>query len=659
MVLGSFCLTIEVEFAVIEFTFDTETYLMKRGLKVPKMVCLSYTVDEGDGVVQKKGVLLPDEGCALLHEVLDDGETKIIGHNISFDVCVVCRHDPSLLPKFFKAYEYNRVHDTLIREKLINLSKGWLEFRPDRTGKMQRASYSLARLVEWRIGIDIQASKSGPDVWRKRYAELDGVPVDKWPVEAYEYAEDDPYYTHQIYHFQKQEEWCEKGQVAGPQGVQNEHEQVRADLALRLISAWGLRTDPVAVAKLKKSLTEEVEELNIKLKRAGLMRKNGSKNMTALRERVIEAYEGLGKTVPTTEKGSIKTCSTTLEESGDELLIMVGNAASSNKLLSSYIGELEWGTRVPLNPSYDVLKATGRTSSYDPNVQQLPRKGGVRECFVPREGYVYANIDYDTLELRVLAQVCLEWFGWSNMADAFMEGLDPHTDIASQLMGMPYEYVVEALKGKHGDEALASAEHFRGRLAKALNFGVPGGLSARSFCGFAKGYGVDVTLYEAESLIEVYFSRWKEVRHYFNKIDESFGWNDRATIVQPFSHRYRGGCPKRAAYNTCFQGPAADGAKEAAWLLATACYVDRSSPLFGSRVVAFVHDEFMLEVREEVAHEAACEAARLMRVGMEKIIKDVPITCEPALMRRWYKGAKTVYDAAGRLQCWEPKEVAA
>jgi len=119
--------------------------------------------------------------------------------------------------------------------------------------------------------------------------------------------------------------------------------------------------------------------------------------------------------------------------------------------------------------------------------------------------------------------------------------------------------------------------------------------------------------------------------------------------------------------NSYFQGLAADGAKAAMWRIAQECYLGfgdawprdgrAPSPLFGARVVAFIHDEFLLEVRDDAnAGAAGDRLAEVMVAGMKRYIPDVPIKAEPVLMGRWLKGAKTTRDATGKLIPWTPKE---
>jgi DNA polymerase I-like protein with 3'-5' exonuclease and polymerase domains len=82
------------------------------------------------------------------------------------------------------------------------------------------------------------------------------------------------------------------------------------------------------------------------------------------------------------------------------------------------------------------------------------------------------------------------------------------------------------------------------------------------------------------------------------------------------------------------------------------------SPLFGSRLTMFVHDEFIGESPEEQAPAAAERLSEVMAAGMKLYLPDIPVKCAPVLMRRWYKEAEPVWDDAGNLLVWEPSEKA-
>lgn len=129
---------------------------------------------------------------------------------------------------------------------------------------------------------------------------------------------------------------------------------------------------------------------------------------------------------------------------------------------------------------------TGRTSCRNPNLQQLPRDARFREMIIAPPGYWLLQIDYSVLELRTLAQICLRRYGHSVLADLFRQGIDPHKYTAALLLGItPDEF-----------HQLPAAEQKQARQrAKAVNFGVPGGLGAASLVAYAKySYGVELTI---------------------------------------------------------------------------------------------------------------------------------------------------------------------
>ena len=629
--------------------FDTETHLIKPGCLAPRLVCLSTY----DG--ETEDLMLREDGIAWAHRALRDSSTTLVGHNVSYDLAVLAAEDSSLLPLIFLALEQGRIKDTQVREKLLFLAQGRLTY--DYVNKKQRPSFALATLVKNRFKVDLSASKKGEDAWRLRYNELDGVPLTAWPPAAAAYAMDDAKWTYKVYQAQAQPFQCDGRLYAGPDGITNEDEQMRAAWGLHLISVWGIRTDAEQVARLEAELKPQVKKLQDSLKAAGLtkVRKvkgemKTSKNMAAIRERVKRAYGKQQKRPPLTEKGSISTSRETMKDSGDPLLVEYGSSTNAEKLLTTYIPVLKQGTQVPLNPSYDLLKESGRTSSYRPNIQNVPRAGGIREAYVPREGNVFVACDYSTLELCALAQVCLDLFGWSEMGAAINGGMDLHLAVAASILGIKYEEAV--LLRKEGDERVK--EHRQ--LSKALNFGFPGGMGAAAFVSFAKSYGVALSEERAVELKYQWMGAWPEMQEFFRHVGGLSTMGNDFVIEQLRSGRLRGGTNYCAGCNTYFQGLAADGAKNAIWEVMKECYVDVDSPLYGCRPVAFIHDELLVEVPEDIeARTAAADRlAEVMVSAMEKWIPDVKISAEPAAMTRWLKGAEEVRDDRGRLLCWEP-----
>lgn len=629
--------------------WDVETYCFIPGLATPKLVVLSW--DDGD----ERGLLLRDQAVDAMAQWLEDPRVHLVAHNTKFDLAVMARAEPKLLPLIVAAGEAGRLHDTMLREQLINIALDKFEYRAVATGegvKNVKQTYSLAALAARHLGVDMSGDKAGPDAWRTRYNELDGVPLDEWPEAAVRYALDDATVARQLYLRQAKPQFAERGQISGPEGVQNEVEQVRASLALELMSAWGLRADGRRVDALERRLHTQVEAARGDLVAAGIMRPNKrsktgySKSTSTVQDLVVEAYNGKP---PSTEKGNVKTDAETLRNSGDPLLTSLADLATTEKLLTSYVGTLRQAANVGVNPAYAVVKATGRTGSFEPNIQQMPRKGGVRECYVARPGRLLCSIDYDSIEMACLAQVCTDWFGNSPLGDAINAGVDPHLKFASTLLGKPYKWCEEALAGKHGSANKAMVAEHR-RIAKAANFGYPGGLGGFGFAHFAAGFGVDIDTTTAKQLRQQWIDEWS-MQRYFDRVEGLVGLADRTTMLQLYSERQRGGCDFKQACNTMFQGLAADGAKEALWRLLKAAYVDEADALFGSRPNAFIHDEVLLELLLDRYAVAARSASTHMVAGMRKFVPDYTVVAEPAVMLRWYKDAEP-FHIDGELLPW-------
>lgn len=572
-------------------TIDCETFLIREGQPTPRLVCVA--VDE----------ILYHHSSPSLEKLLVDilSTNRVLGHNIRFDLAVLCRHFPRLVPHVFAAFERGTVHDTRIREQLIQIATG--------TG----GQLSLDALVKKHLGLDISESKSGG--WRYRYSTLVDIPIDKWPEAAVKYAVDDVLLTREV--FEKQEGF--------PFGEQ-EAEQLRADWALHLMSVWGMRCDLAAVTALRARLEADVEEHREMLTESRVLRPDGSKDMSRVRELVQRAY---GDNAPRTEKGNISTSADVLERSGCEILRALAAIATSRTELSKDLPMLESGTRHPVCATYNVLVNSGRTSCRKPNLQNLSRRAGVRECFVPRAGNIFLACDYDSLELRTWGQACLDICGYSTLAEQYQRDpdFDPHLYTAASILKTTYE---ELLPRRHDKEI----KRYRS-LSKIPNFGLPGGMGPTSLSDYAyASFRIEISEGEARELTDIWKQTYPEHRDYFRHVNEVC---ETGSLVQLRSNRVRGNLQYCAAANSYFQGLAADGAKLALWRVSRACYLDDNSPLYGSRPVAFIHDEILLETSEIGYRDAAAELIKIMVEAMEVYTPDVPIRASATAMRRWRK----------------------
>lgn len=617
------------------FVIDTETYLIDKGSLAPKLVSLCYQrLDKND--IDGKVRLIPNSNPRQMEKACTQilsGKYRVAGHNVAYDLAVIGQTYPSLLPYIFELYERGMIIDTLICNKLAYISKGWL--RNDPTGR--KPKFSLSALAKRHLSIDMEG-KSGEDIWRLRYAELDGVPLSEWPQEAQVYARDDVRITGRLVRFH----------LPGWSRLPTIELQHYAAWALHLMSCWGIRTDPARVQELEEKLLAQKAEYDEVLIQKGVVRKGkGSKNMTVVKELVARAYAVDGRVPPKTDKGAVKTDRRTLEESHDALLIMLAESGKTAKLINTFLPVLNQGADGPIHPRYNVLVDSGRTSSSSPNVQQLPRKGGVRECFVPREGWVYVAADYHVAELCSLAQVIVTQFGYSKMADALNAGKDLHIATAATVLNITYGDALD--KYRKGDTKVKDAR----QTAKILNFGLPGGLSTNGLRKYAKAFGRDLTYREADELRNKWMAVYPEMKGYFQWISDMCGVVGEFTSTHPVSGYIRGGVGYTEGANHMFQHLTATACKRAMTQVARQAHTDTDSPLFNARPVLFIHDEIILEVREAQAPEAAERLEQVMNDAMRHWLPDVSCTAEAHIMRRWYKDAEPVR-VNGTLVPWEP-----
>lgn len=621
-----------------------------------------------------EGVVLDKTGVSVFAGLLQDPENYFIGHNLPFDIAVISRAMPELQVPFLKALRDGRCSDTIIREKLKAIAQG---------RDLVTVDLSLKGLAEQYLGLDLEKSTV-----RTTYTDVEHLPVTEWPEKYVTYARLDAETTLAVY-------------LAQGQGLvsPDEHMQVCAAYDLHLAALKGLNLDAAMVHRAGVRLADDIEKYGRLLHRAGVLSYVGKKNPvlkksnTYVKSLIEQHFAEKGVEPPRTEKGAIKTGVEVLSqivseveaaevcdgssEDFDAILsvspIVAGIAPlvayeRARKDLSTYLQPMldavNEGIRMPSRPN--VLVATGRTSwssmtlgkngpRIGVNVQNWPRKPGVRDCVVAAPGYVLCSVDYNSLELRTLAQTLLSKYGRSTLAAAYQQDPDhdPHTAFAAKMIGVSYQ---EGLKLAKSDPSFRKGPRQR---AKAATFGFPGGLGIEKFQLLAKlQYGLVLTVQEVRDLKAAWLRENPEMVLYFRDLSnqlhlaEAYG-KDGIEIKLPISGRVRGGCGYTDGANYGFQGPAADGAKAALADVTWACYADQASPLYGSAPVAFIHDEIIVEVPEETAHECAFEIVRLMEAAMEKAATpDVPSRATPALSFHWIKAAEDFY-VDGRLTPWE------
>lgn len=396
-----------------------------------------------------------------------------------------------------------------------------------------------------------------------------------------------------------------------------------------------------------------------------------------------------------TPTGNIKAGRDEQLQSGDEELIGFAEYQEDDKLLNLYIPFVRKGTESPLHVRANVLVASGRTS-YDDVIQQMPREGGVRSCFCARPGCVFCSTDYSSGELCTFGQVAIWTVGRSKMAEIINATKDPgalHSAFGAKMAGLDIAEFNRLRKA--GDKRVGLLR----QGAKAANFGFLGGMGAVKFViakrkkaeGLTTGpdgrvyYGLRfcIMLAGAERCGSEMVTEWKRrptppvCRHCIQAVEqlrsEWLAFFDEVPAYFDFVKKnvdatgeigvcpcglVRGGLDFPSGANHNFQHLLSCGAKRALWLISREMYTDRNSALYGSRVLAFFHDEVFSEMPEGFAPAAGVRQAELMVQGLKEYCPDVFVACEPALMRRWSKAAEPVWlerDGVKTLGVWEPK----
>lgn len=421
--------------------FDLETYRFAPGRMAPPMVCMSWTDGERRGLVKR------EEGLRLARMWLEDDTVLLVNQNIAFDMAVIAAANPELfMPLIFAAYARGRIVCTMVYQQLLDIANGQMN---------DGSTYSLEATVRRRFGESVEG-KHGEDVWRLRYRELENVAIADWPEEARRYVINDSILALRCFL-----SMVEEGDLP------NVAEQCRAAWVLQLIRCWGIRTDGESVEALNTRLHDHVDHNLVKLVDAGIYRMGGTKKAPKLTKNEAEVkrrvFAELGQSAALTEGGEARVKDRggevfekdvainveQLERCKDPALLLLAEISGDQKLLNTYIPLLRQGVSGPIHPYCDTLKTTGRCSMSKPNLQNQPRKPGVRECFVPRPGWVFISSDYHTAELRSLAQVLLDWYGESQMAEALRAGKDLHLVTGASIISATYEDMMTWYKGHH------------------------------------------------------------------------------------------------------------------------------------------------------------------------------------------------------------------
>ena len=405
---------------------------------------------------------------------------------------------------------------------------------------------------------------------------------------------------------------------------ENGLEKILFEIELPLISVLaecektGFKINPGAILEFGDALGELQESLSnrIYMQAGEVFNINSPKQLgTVLYEKMgLEGSKKKGKT-------GYSTDAQTLEEMRGESPIIddILEYRQVTKLKSTYTNVLvnaaDENDRIHTDFK-QALTATGRLSSAEPNLQNIPIKTKMgremRRFFIAEEGYTLVDADYSQIELRLLAHISDDY----TMKEAFLSGEDIHRKTAAAVFGLPEEYVNEEMR----------------KRAKAVNFGIVYGIS-----GFSLSKDIGTTVSEASKYIKNYLMNYPSIDRYLNEVVKDAEENGYTTTIMG-RRRYipdlkSSKAPlrafgKRVAMNAPIQGSAADIMKLAMINVHNAI----KEKGLDARLVMQVHDELIIEARDDQAE--ICKA--LLKEEMERAIElSIPLTVDVTTGKNW------------------------
>ncbi|ATR81142.1 DNA polymerase I [Pseudomonas sp. HLS-6] len=377
-------------------------------------------------------------------------------------------------------------------------------------------------------------------------------------------------------------------------------------------------------AKLLGAQSLELGEKLVALEREAFAIAGEEFNLGSPKQLGVILYEKLGLPILSkTAKGQASTAEAVLAELAEQdypLPKVLMQYRSLSKLKSTYTDRLP----EQINPRtgrihtsyHQAVAATGRLSSSDPNLQNIPIRTPegrrIRQAFVAAPGYRLLAADYSQIELRIMAHLAKD----EGLLHAFRHNLDVHRATASEVFGVALEDVTSDQR----------------RSAKAINFGLIYGMSA---FGLAKQIGVDRK--QSQAYIDRYFSQYPGVLAYMERtraqaaeqgfVETLFGRRLYLPDINAKNPALRKGA-ERTAINAPMQGTAADIIKRA--MVAVDNWLNDSG--LDARVILQVHDELVLEVREDLVDQVREQIRPYMSSAAQL---DVPLLVEVGVGSNW------------------------
>lgn len=575
-----------------EFAFDTETTSLN--YMDAQIVGVSFALQAGEAAYlplahDYLGVpiqLNRETALAQLKPLLEDESLGKIGQNLKYDRNVLLNHGIQL--KGIK-------QDTMLESYVLDSTASRHDFDTLCAQHLQHTTLHFEDI----------AGKGKNQLTFNQVALEQATP----------YAAEDADYTLRLHHYF----WP---QLQALEGQRLLYEQVEIPLVpiLSNMERNGVKVDALMLNKQSRELEQRLNELvEQSYQVAGQVF-----NLASPKQIQAIFFDKLGLPIlRKTPKGQASTAEDVLEELaelGHELPALILEHRGLSKLKSTYTDRLpeQINARTGrVHTSYhQAVAATGRLSSTEPNLQNIPIRTAegrrIRQAFIAEQGCKLLAADYSQIELRIMAHLSAD----KSLLDAFAKGLDVHRATAAEVFGVSLEAVT----------------HDQRRAAKAINFGLIYGMSA---FGLARQLNVDRR--DAQAYVDLYFARYPGVKAYMENTREQaraqgyvetlFGRRLFLPDIQSRNAATRQ-YAERTAINAPMQGSAADIIKKA--MIAVAAWLQTSQ--LKTKMILQVHDELVFEVPLD---ELALVQPIITEIMTTAVSLAVPLLVETGIGDNW------------------------
>ncbi|MEN9502717.1 MAG: polymerase [Pseudomonadota bacterium] len=575
-----------------EFAFDTETTSLD--YMQAEIVGVSFAIQAGEAAylplahdylgvpeqINRETVLVQ------LQPLLENESLRKIGQNLKYDRSVLLNHGIELR---------GIAHDTMLESYVLDSTASRHDFDTLCEKHLNHSTIKFADI----------AGKGKNQLTFNQVALEQATP----------YAAEDADYTLRLHqHF-----WAQL-QALDAQRQLYETVEIPLVSVLSTIERNGVKVDAAMLAQHSRELDTRMQALVEQAYTAA----GQPFNLASPKQLGEILYSKLGMTAPRkTPKGQPSTAEDVLEElaeMGHELPALILQHRGLAKLKSTYTDKLP----EQINPQtgrvhtsyHQAVASTGRLSSTDPNLQNIPVRNEegrrIRQAFIAEAGHKLLAADYSQIELRIMAHLS----GDAGLLEAFATGKDVHRATAAEVFSTP----------------LAEVTNEQRRAAKAINFGLIYGMSA---FGLAKQLGVDRK--DAQAYVDLYFARYPAVKQYMDDTREQaraqgfvetlFGRRLFLPDIKAKNAATRQ-YAERTAINAPMQGTAADIIKKA--MIAVDAWLRNSKAQ--TRMIMQVHDELVFEVPE---NELALMQTRIPELMAQAATLNVPLVVDVGVGNNW------------------------